>query len=88
MSHQQNESFLDHKVQSFSVWNKQTLGSSLSPSSPNNDDEGEEFKITVTENMKSLVVSTVTDQSKKHIALDFLKRFYNIYSELSSLTVA
>lgn len=77
---QQGEIFLNHKIQSFSVWNKQTLGLP--------DDDGDDgFKITVTETQKSLVVCTVSDQNKEHIALDFLKKFHSIQNEVSRMSL-
>ena len=77
---QQGEIFLNHIIQSFSVWNKQTLGLP--------DDDGDDgFKITVTETQKSLVVCTVSDQNKEHIALDFLKKFHSIQNEVSRMSL-
>ena len=78
---QQNEMFLNHEIQSFSVWNKQALGLSNAADADNG------FKITVTENMKSLVLCTVSDQNKEHLALDFLKRFHSIQNEISRMAL-
>ena len=85
----ENNSFLNCKMQSFTVWNEHTLTSSSKElvvgsnfPSQNKGVEGG-MTITVTDNMKHLVVSTVSDQKDEAIALDFLKRFYDIHNEIT-----